>query len=166
MALYAKFPVDLPPEYYAAIGEIAARWNWLEFHLGMLVRVGFGLGKKEGRILTGGMAVKVKCPILKIMAKKWVKDRTLQAGLHKLADDIQKMTDDRNELVHALYCHKSGQPDKLGRYVMMSGDQRYLPHFDPVPVSRLQECASDLRALQDKTVQLAHALKKLHGEQI
>lgn len=164
MAQSAKFPIDLPPEYYAAIGEIAGRWSWLEYHLGVIIRVGFGLGKKESRVLTVGMAVKPKSHVLKIMAKKWIKDRALRKNIHALADDMQAKLNDRNAYVHALYCHLSGKPDKLGRYVMGSGEQRFLPEFKPAPISALQKCALELRELQEKTKQIVRELKTLKQE--
>jgi len=66
------FLVDLPTDYYIALGEVASRWTWLEHQLGVLIRLGFKLSKAEGRVLTVGMAAKPKTHILRITALKLI----------------------------------------------------------------------------------------------
>lgn len=140
--------VDLPPDYAAATGQIAAKWNWLENQLGVLIREGFTLDKKEGRVLVGTTKLGVKVTILRIMALKWIPEAQFRDELRKFAKDCLEMTDPRNDHVHGLWVHPVGEPNNIGLQVMDSGEQRYRPEFKPVPLADLQKIVDDLKALQ------------------
>lgn len=142
--------VNLPPEYHQALGAIAAKWAWLENQIGALIREGFTLDKKEGRLILGGMGMKPKCSVLRIMALKWVNDPKLQRELTSLAKDCQKKIDDRNKHVHGLWAHPAGNPKNIGLAIMNSGEQRVMPEFQVVPLAQLQGIVSELQALQTR----------------
>jgi hypothetical protein len=151
--------IDLTPDYYRAIGEISARWNWLEFQLGVLIREGFGLDKKEGRVLTVGMAMKPKCHILRIMALKWVKDAQLRHDLTKLAKDCQNKIDDRHCHVHGVYAYLNDAPEKIGLMLIGSGEERYAPSLKEPILPDLQRIAGELRALQMRAQDITRRIK-------
>jgi hypothetical protein len=151
--------VDLPTDYCIALGQIASKWSWLENQLGVLIREGFGLDKKEGRVLLAGMAMKVKSPILRILALKWVGDATLRDELRKLAKDCIKQTNPRNDHIHGFWVHPVGHPDIIGLQIMESGEQRYLPDFKRVPLADLHKIVSDLKQIQIRAQLLTDKIK-------
>jgi hypothetical protein len=151
--------IDLPPHYAAAIGQIAAKWTWLENQLGVLIREGFGLDKKEGRVLVGTTKLNVKVTILRIMALKWVPEAQFRNELRKFAKDCLDQTDPRNDHVHGLWVHPLGEPDNIGLQVMESGEQRHSPHFEPVPIANLVKVVDDLKALQSRAQFLTEKIK-------
>jgi hypothetical protein len=63
-------PIDPPPEYFAAVGEVAVRWSRFEYQLGVLVRAGFKLGKDEQRTLIVGMDMTVLTAVLSEAARE------------------------------------------------------------------------------------------------
>lgn len=156
--------MDVPSSYCSAIGEIAARWNWLENQLGVIIREGFELDKKEGRVLTVGMGVKPKCNILRMVALKWITDRALQEQVRQLAKDCQNMIDPRNEYVHGLYGHPVGQPNRIGRMIMGSGEERYMPKFMETSVAQIQQRATELREIQQRAQAITRRIKELREE--
>jgi hypothetical protein len=151
--------VNLPPDYAEAIGQIAAKWNWLENQLGVLIREGFALDKKEGRVLVGTTKLSVKVTILRIMALKWIPEAKFRDELRRFAKDCLEMTDPRNNHVHGLWVHPLDEPNNIGLQVMDSGEQRYKPEFKPVPLSDLQKVVADLKALQERGQFLTDKIK-------
>jgi hypothetical protein len=140
--------VDLPRDYATAIGQIAAKWNWLENQLGVLIREGFGLDKKEGRVLVGTTKLGVKVTILRIMALKWIPEAQFREELRQFGIDCLRQTDPRNDHVHGLWVHPIDEPSNIGLQVMDSGEQKYKPDFIPVPLADLEKIVTDLKALQ------------------
>jgi hypothetical protein len=153
--------VDLPADFCACIGEIAARWNWLEHQLGVLIREGFDLDKQEGRVLVNGMPLKVKTPILRVLALKWITDLVLQEDLRRFAADCQKQNDPRDEYVHGLWVQPSVDPKQIGLMVKKPGDSGANPDFRPVKLADMQKIAADLKALQERAEKLTSRMKGL-----
>jgi len=151
--------VDLPPAHAESVGQIAAKWTWLENQLGVLIREGFSLDKKEGRVLVGTMKLGVKVTILKIMALKWEQNVKFRDELRKFANDCLKQTDPRNDHVHGIWSHPAGEPNNIGLLVIDSGEQKYRPDFKPVPLSDLQKIVSDLKELQTRGQNLTDKIK-------
>ncbi len=150
---------NLPADYCACIGEIAARWNWLEHQLGVLIREGFDLDKQEGRILVNGMQLKVKTQILRVLALKWITDLGLRDDLRRLAADCQKQNDPRYEYVHGLWVHPAMDPKKIGMMVKKSGEHSVESEFRQVQLAEMQKIAADLKALQERAQKLTSRMK-------
>lgn len=151
--------VNLPADYCACIGEIAARWNWLEHQLGVLIREGFDLDKQEGRVLMNGMPLKVKTPILRVLALKWITDLALRDDLRRFAADCQKQNDPRNEFVQGLWVHPVAEPTRVGLMVRKPGESNINPEFKPVQLGEMQKIAADLKALQERAQKLTDRMK-------
>src|SRR6185503_18403432 len=150
---------NLPADYCACIGEIAARWNWLEHQLGVLIREGFDLDKQEGRVLVNEMPLKVKTSILRVLALKWITDAGLRDDLRRFAADCQKQHDPRNEYVHGLWVHPATETKKLGIMVKKAGAHGGDPEFRPVQLAEMQKIAADLKALQERAQKLTSRMK-------
>jgi len=151
--------VDLPAPYCACVGEIAARWNWLEHQLGVLIREGFDLDKQEGRVLVNGMPLRVKTPILRVLALKWITDPVLRDDLRRFAADCQKQNDPRDEYVHGLWVHPAMDPQQIGLMARKSGDNAAHAEFRPVQLADMQKIAADLKALQERAEKLTSRMK-------
>lgn len=151
--------VDLPADYCACVGEIAARWNWLEHQLGVLIREGFDLDKQEGRVLVNGMPLKAKTRILRVLALKWITDLALRDELRKFSADSEKQSDPRNEYVQGLWVRPATDPAKLGLMVRKPGDNSGHSEFKPVPLGDMQKIAADLKALQERAQKLTIRMK-------
>lgn len=156
-----KIPMDIPKEYYAAIGEIAARWSWLDHQLGVIIRVGFGLGKPAGRVLTTGMGVKNKAHILRLLETRLRRNGTLANLIKDLRERTLKNVDNRNDLVHGLFGHMKDEPDKVVRYVLRSPEQRAELAAVPAPITAVPKVAAELRAIQLLAQEVTTALKAL-----
>lgn len=151
--------VDLPADYCGSIGEIAARWNWLEHQLGVLIREGFDLDKQEGRVLVNDMTLKAKTRVLRVLALKWIADLALRDELRKFAADCEKQNDPRNEYVQGLWVRPAKEPAKLGLMVGKAGDSGARNEFKPVPLSEMRNIAADLKALQERAHKLTSRMK-------
>ena len=150
---------NLPADHCTCIGEIAARWNWLEHQLGVLIREGFDLDKQEGRVLVNGMPLKVKTQILRVLALKWITDLGLRDDLRRFAADCQKQSDPRDEYVHGLWVHPAKEPRKIGIMVKKAGEHSVEPEFRPVQLADMQKIAADLKALQERAQKLTSRMK-------
>lgn len=159
--LLVKFPVDLKPKYYAAIGEIAARWSWLEFHFHVIIRVILGLGKKEGRILTIGMGMRPMANMIRGLAFRWVNDVALRRDLQKFAKDVLSSKKARDTYIHGVYCHPPSHPEAIGIYYMRSPEEKIMPTADLLPLEELTALANKFRGYQDQATDLIHRLKAL-----
>lgn len=151
--------VDLPADYCACVGEIAARWNWLEHQLGVLVREGFDLDKQEGRVLMNGMPLKVKTSILRVLALKWITDLVLRDDLRRFATDCQKQNDPRNEHVQGLWVRPAMDPARIGLMVRKPGESNINPEFKPVAIGEMKKIAAELKALQERAQNLTVRMK-------
>jgi len=155
-----KTVLNLPADYCACVGEIAARWNWLEHQLSVLIREGFDLDKQEGRVLVNGMPHRVKTQILRVLALKWIKDLGLRDDLRRFAADCQKQSDPRSEYVHGLWVHPAADPKRIGLMAVKPGDTASSnPEFRPVQIADMQKIATDLKALQERATSLTARMK-------
>src|SRR5438105_4967430 len=65
---WTRYPQTINAEYYVAIGEICARWSWLEFQAGVIVREALRLTKPAGFAITGGMSMRSVSTVLVSLA--------------------------------------------------------------------------------------------------
>lgn len=154
-----QFPRDLPNEYYAAIGEIAARWSWLEHQLHVIIRVILRLDKKQGRIVIVGMGVKPMASMIRGLALRWVSDARLKNDLRAFAKATLEFKPNRDDFIHGVYCYPEGKPDTICLYQMRSAEERIMPGMARLPIKTLQNAAYHLCQLQDVAQELTHRLK-------
>jgi len=163
-ALFAQKD-EIPPELYAGIGEIIARWGYLQFQLGVIIRVSLGLKKDVGRMLTARMEVWQLCDTLKALAKtdQWIKDQALRASVHKLAGDVLNAAQTRNGYAHGVFGYADEEPRRFGRFLLTDPEHRVNPDFDPMTPETLKADANRARALWDRAQEITRKLKGKPG---
>lgn len=152
-------PLDLPPEYYASIGEIAARWSWMEWQLHVIIRVILKLDKKQGRILSIGMAVKPMANMIRGLSLRWVPDAKLKNDLQNFIKAVMKFKKTRDELVHGVYVIPENEPMSICLYRIRSAEERILPPAERIRADQIKAAASHLHDLQTQAVALTRRLK-------
>ena len=157
-----EIPIDPPPGYFAAVGEVAVRWSRLEYQLGVLVRVGFNLGKDEQRTLIVGMDMTVLTAILRAVAQGWIANRKIARDIEKFADELAELRGKRGDYVHGLYGYWLGKPDKWFMFRLKTR-QRGNINADPVSPTDILAFGQKLRGLQLRAQQLTRELKAIHG---
>lgn len=154
-------PMDLSADHYLRVGEIAARWSWLEWQFHAIIRTILGLGKKEGRILTIGMGIKPMSNMIRGLSMHLIKDARLKSELQRLAKDVAKAKADRDTYVHGVYCHEVDKPEAPHIYHMRSAEERIMPKAEPLPLAKLDAVIANLRDCQQRAQGLTTQLKAL-----
>lgn len=156
-----QFPIDIDDSYYAAIGEIAARWSWLEHRLSVLIREGFRFNKAAGRAVMAGMSAStlVRTVLTLTSFPDWIGDESLRAEVASFAKLVESQRERRNSFVHGIYGPEPSTPGKIYRILMRSGTQILAPEGNPVSVSELKQFAVELRRLQEQGDALSNKLK-------
>jgi hypothetical protein len=157
-----EFPVDIDPQYYDAIGEIAARWSWLEHRLTVLIREGFKLDKAAGRAVMASMNAITLFRTAQTLTKfpNWISDSGLRDELTRFAKAVEARRETRNAYVHGVYGPERTNPSHLYRIQMRTGEDILAPDGMAVTLQELQKVAADLRALQVQGNDLSNRLKK------
>jgi hypothetical protein len=157
-----EIPIDPPPEYFAAVGEVAVRWSRLEYQLGVLVRAGFKLGKDEQRTLIVGMDMTVLTAVLRAVAQGWISDKKVARDIKEFAAELADVRGKRGDYVHGLYGYWQGKPDKWFMFKLKLR-QRGNINADPISPADISAFAAKLRGLQMRAQELTRALKAVHG---
>ncbi len=158
-----EIPIDPPPGYFTAVGEVAVRWSRLEYQLGVLARVGFKLGKDEQRTLIIGMDMTVLTSVLRAVAQGWISDKKVARDIKKFADDLGALRGKRGEFVHGLYGYWVGKPEQWLMFNLKSPKQRGNINADAISPADILAFAGKLRDLQIRAQELTRALKAVHG---
>ena len=163
MAQAFKFSVDIDAAYYAAIGEIAARWSWLEHRLGVLIREGFRFDKAAARAVMASMNARTLVRTAQILTsfRDWIDDESMRIEVADFVSAVESQRDKRNSYVHGVYGPETTKPAIMYRILMRSGDQILAPKGTPVTISDLQSLARELRVLQERGNALSNRLKKM-----
>jgi hypothetical protein len=158
---------NVPVEIKTGIGELIAQWSYVAFQLGVVARVGFGLRPDVGFALLSTVDLQPLCGALRTLASgPWVSDEHLKGEIEKLASDVQKKKDRRNDFAHGVYGMveaKDGRP-LFVRFRFRDGIKGK-PSYEPVTVELLQVLADEAydfgRRAQDLTVALKALRQKL-----
>ena len=155
------YPIDIDPDYYAAIGEIAARWSSLEHRLTVLIREGFKVDKAAGRALTASMNASTLVQTARTLTgfPQWITDASLRKDVKSLVDDVEKRREKRNSYVHGVYGPETAKPGTLYRILMRGGAHILAPDGEPIALPDLQAFAKELRDLQLRGNTLSDRLK-------
>jgi hypothetical protein len=151
---------NVPVKIKTGIGELIAQWSYVAFQLGVVARVGFDLRADVGFALLSTVDLQPLCGALRTLASgPWVSDERLKAEIEKLASDVQKKKDRRNDFAHGVYGlveAKDGRP-LFVRFRFRDGIKGK-PSYEPVTVELLQQLADEAydfgRRAQDLTVAL------------
>jgi hypothetical protein len=158
---WTRYEFDLPPDYCAAIGEVCARWAWLEFQCGVIAREVLSLDKTEGYAITGGMSMRSISTVLKALALGKTLDNhpTLKAAVGDLGKKLSNIGDFRNEYAHGIWGYeKEGNP-QLGLWKFKRPEDRAEPNWVNKPLATVQDAAATLREFQVQAQQLTWDLK-------
>jgi len=152
---------EIPPELYGGIGEIIARWGYLQHQLGVILRVALGLKKDAGLILTVRMEVAQLCEALKTVSKtdRWIKDEAFRTTIRKFAGDVLNAAETRNDYAHGVFGYTDEQPRQFGRILFKLPEHRVVPGFEPMTPETLKAHATEARALWDRAQVSPHKLK-------
>ncbi len=163
MAKAFEFPVDITPEYYAAIGEITARFSWLEHRLSVLIREGYRFDKAAARAVLSKMDANTLIQAVTTLAKfdNWIQDAAVRTELLEFVKDVDKQRAVRNQFIHGVYGPETTNANTLYRILMKSGDEILEPKGSPVTIPQLLEFARLLRDLQLRGNVLSNKIKIL-----
>jgi hypothetical protein len=152
---------EIPPELYAGIGEIIARWGYLQFQLGVIVRVSLGLKKDVGRVMTARMEVWQLCEALKTVSKidRWIKDAELRETVRKFAGDVLNAAEIRNDYAHGVFGYTEEKPPQFGRFLFKEPEHKVTPGFEILTPETLKVQANEARALWDRAQAITRKLK-------
>ena len=166
---FTSFSVsELPAKLLAGIGEIVARWGYLEFQLGVVVREIAGMPKGTGRVVTIGLGLGVLCRMVSNFSSTdhWIKDKKLREDLAKLAKDIRKCAPHRNEYAHGVFgtSQVMGGSKKFVRHLMGGSVYSATPDVEEITEESLASVPGEAKELweraQDATQKLKAAKKK------
>lgn len=154
------YPVTIDSSYYAAVGEVAVRFAWLEHRLHVLIREGLRITKSAGRITLVGKDARVLADILQTIAESaaLIPDATLRSKLAQYARDIDAKSKQRANYVHGVYGTPPADPFKLYRIILKGQMDTKGERFTPKSVTQL---VSHLTELQERGLQLTKDLKAL-----
>lgn len=152
---------EIPSELYAGIGEIVARWGYLQFQLGVIVRVSLELTKDVGRVVTARMEVWQLCEALKTVSKtdRWIKDADLRETIRKFAGDVLNAAEIRNEYAHGVFGCTAEEPRQFGRFLFKEPQHKVTPGFEVMTPETLKARADEARALWDRAQAITRKLK-------
>ena len=163
MAQFYHPVMDLPPEYYPAIGEFMFRFAQLENQLHEIVWMAMDLGYQEGRILTIGTDFRVLCAQIKTItrldARVWVKNKTLIQEMNSIAGNGRKHLDFRNKIAHGSWQSPDGGQKQAQLLFTKHEEERILPRYDrTLDDKRIHRRAGQLRALNERARKLIDRL--------
>lgn len=132
------FSMNLPHEYYPAIGEFIFRFGQLEHQLHIMLCVTLDLDPKSGRILTVGAPVKairgmIETAISPDMRGYYISDsqRKLLQKMHSLLNKCRGFDTLRNKLAHGAWEYAiNGKFEDVGLVYVKERDQKYLAKKD------------------------------------
>jgi hypothetical protein len=162
MAKEYEYPIDIDPAYYSAIGQVTARWAWLEHRLSVLIREGFRVDKAAGRAWTSGMqAVALHRTIQVLVKGTWIRDAKVRKAVDDFANAVEQLRERRNNFAHGIYGPEPGAPGTLYRILMRGFNNIMAPNGTPITVREVQDLAAELRLLQERGLALTTELKKV-----
>jgi hypothetical protein len=162
----ARYNIDgFPPEIARGIGEIIARWGYLQLQLGVIVRVALGMRKDAGRVVTGGANISELCRMLNTLAYSdhWVKDEDVRLRMKALAKHVQRKSSDRNDYAHGVF-GDGDQPGVFVRHLMKDPEHRIRPAVQVITPAALQTVSNDARELWMRAEYITLKLKGRHEE--
>jgi hypothetical protein len=137
---WTKYPVDLPNDYRALIGEICQRWSWLEFQSGVLAREVLRLDKPAGYAITGGMSMRSVSTVLLALSLGTYLDKhpALKQRLNDLASKLYNIGDFATNMHMEFGGTENKAMDRLGVWKFKKPADRMAPNWVHKPVAALQ----------------------------
>jgi hypothetical protein len=154
-------PIDPNPACFAQIGELAARWCWIENQTGVIIREMLRLTKPEGLMVIGHTGIQGKCGALLALAGHTLKGSDIGSEIKSLVKAIQNFDKFRNDVFHGLFVHYPPDTDQLALLRRESVQQKVDPVPDIYAIREFPSKIAELRATQVMAQRITDDLKKL-----
>lgn len=158
---WTAYPQSLSKDYYEGIGEICARWSWLEFQLGVIARESLRIKKPEGFSVFGGMSMRSISTVLTALTLSVLPKGKpkLSAAISELSRKLQNIQDMRNEYAHAIWGYNKSDNPNLGIWKFKKPEDRASPNWVNRSLAKIRDDAKMLADLQVTAQEITHALK-------
>jgi hypothetical protein len=161
MAKLYDLPLQLPPRYYAPIGEVIYRWALLEFQMQAIIWRAMELDNKQGRTLTVGMDARVLTGIFRTLNRRWAANKTEIKMIGSLAKDVFDLYDDRNNLAHGVWMYpRGGKQSDVWLSYMKPSQNRILPRAEKRMPRQIIATANKIKKLNRRAERLINRLEK------
>jgi hypothetical protein len=155
----------MDPALLAAIGEVVARWGYLEFQLRVVIREACQLSKETGLLITGRTPLAQLCSTLAKIGKSpiWVVDVQTRDAISKLAKEVESRRRTRNTFAHAIY----GEDPADGSIVqwLFQDPSSKAPTLKPIDVAGANAEAKHARDLWEQAQAITKTLKVRNRKQ-
>jgi hypothetical protein len=149
----------MDPALLAAIGEVVARWGYLEFQLRVVIREACRLSKETGLLITARAPLAQLCSTLATIGKSpiWVADVQTRDAISKLAKGVESRRRARNTFAHAIY----GEDPADGSIVqwLFQDPSNKAPTLKPIDVGGVRAEAQHARDLWEEAQAITKTLK-------
>lgn len=175
MAVVRDFVLNLPHQYYLAIGEFMFRAGQLEVQMQEILWRAIDLDNRQGRVLTVGTAAKTVRAMLQTVVsdearEQWIKKhtpkgKTIIQRICSLVHKSKEFADLRNKIAHGSWQSPVRGDKSDARLVYMrERDEKYLARTDPnLDDSYLHKKCAELRSLNMKAHELLRLLNTYRG---
>lgn len=158
-----KLPTEvidkMDPALLAAIGEVVARWGYLEFQLRVVIREACKLSKETGLLVTRRAPLAQLCSTLATIGKSpiWVSDAQTRDAISNLARGVESRRSTRNTFAHAIY----GEDPADGSIVqwLFQDPSNKAPNLRPIDVAGVSVEAKHARDLWEQAQAVTKTLK-------
>lgn len=132
------FVMNLPHEYYPAIGEFMFRCGQLEHQMHNILWAAIDLDPKKGRLLTIGSPVKTMRAMLRTsvspeMRGHWIPntEKALIQGICSVAQRSKEFTDFRNKIAHGAWQYPvRGKSTNTSLIFVKEQNEKFLARVD------------------------------------
>ncbi|MDP4028527.1 MAG: hypothetical protein Q8P42_06110 [Gallionella sp.] len=154
---------DIPTDILASIGKIIAWWGYLQFQLGVIIRIATKLSRGTGNVLTIGADLSSLCRIITTLADSdhWIKDENIRKDLAKFADDVRRKSTRRNDYAHGVFGFSDDDQNVLVRHLFKQSQHKVTPGIEKLTQHDLQIVIDEARDLWNRAQDLTHRLKSL-----
>jgi hypothetical protein len=157
----AKFhiPIDPNPECFSSLGEVAARWGWIENQLSVLIRELMRLKKPESNIAIHSLPTQRKIEVLKTLGRYAYPDEPIGTEIVALGNALSSFNDFRNDVVHGLWVDWPTKGGQLALVRRVSLQQKVDPEADRDAPKQFKSRIEKLKELQETAQRITTALK-------
>lgn len=170
MAQHFDFVMDLPQDYYAAIGEFMFRTAQLEMQLHEILWRAINIDNKQGRVLTVGLGADIRRILNTVISAKsagrWLsRDSRFIREIGSLTKSTEKFVAFRNKLAHGAWQARVGDRDSQPQLLFMNtSDEKILAKFDAkIDAGYIRAQCEKLRELNLRAQRLLIDLHEFRG---
>lgn len=156
--------VNLPHEYYPAIGEFVFRFAQLEYLLHELTWRCIDIDNKQGRTLTIGTDLNVVLGYLNTIthANRWVTSNHVTGEIGNVCAVADKYRSLRNQIAHGSWQFpKNGDKTKVRmHYMKESADHRMIPRHKTLPPEHFHLASGKLKGAIERAKRLIAEIER------